>query len=260
MARADLSRDGLVVHDDPASLSADAAERFAAAAARAIGDRGRFHALLTGGSTAPGLYRQLARGQARPAIDWAHVHVWWTDERCVPPDDRLSNYRAASESLLDHVPIPCEQIHRMRGEDPNPEREAVRYEAALRRDQGLARGEPPIFDLALLGLGGDTHVASLFPGAPTLALDDRLVAAVRKGEVAIPDPSVDRLTLTFRALNAARAALFLVAGEGKAEAVRAVLEGARDPSLHPAQGIRPAEGEAVWLVDRAAASLLADAS
>jgi 6-phosphogluconolactonase len=103
-------------------------------------------------------------------------------------------------------------------------------------------------------------VASLFPGAPTLQLDDRLVASVRKDDVDIPDPAVDRLTLTFPALNAARAALFLVAGEGKAEAVRAVLEGPRDPVLHPAQRIRPAAGEGVWLVDRAAASLLAAGS
>jgi 6-phosphogluconolactonase len=260
VARADLTREALVVHDDAASLHADAAQRFASAAAAAISDRGRFDVVLTGGSTAPGLYRRLASGDPGPGIDWTRVHVWWTDERCVPPDDRLSNYRAASESLLDRVPIPCEQIHRMRGEDPNPEREAVRYEAALRREQGLARGEDPRFDLAILGLGDDAHVASLFPGAPTLALDDRLVAAVRKNEVTIPDPSVERITLTYRALNAARAAIFLVAGEAKAEAVRAVMEGPRDPALHPAQAIRPAGGAAVWLVDRAAASLLSGAT
>jgi 6-phosphogluconolactonase len=245
-----------VVHPDLASLQADAAERFAAAAALATADRGRFDVVLTGGSTVPGLYARLAAEPLRRRIDWERVHVWWTDERCVPPDDPLSNYGAAREILLDRVPIPCEQIHRMRGEDPNPEREAVRYEAALRREHGLAPGEAPRFDLALFGLGGDTHVASLFPGAPTLQLDDRLVAAVRTGEVAIPSPCVNRITLTFRALNAAGSALFLVAGEGKAEAVRAVLAGPRDPVLHPAQGIRPAGGETVWLVDRPAASLL----
>lgn len=245
-----------VVHPDLASLQADAAERFAVAAAAATADRGRFDVVLTGGSTVPGLYARLAAEPLRRRIGWERVHVWWTDERCVPPDDPLSNYGAAREILLDSVPLPCEQIHRMRGEDPNPEREAVRYEAALRREHGLARGEAPRFDLALLGLGGDTHVASLFPGAPTLSLDDRLVAAVREGEVDIPDPTVDRITLTFPALNATRAALFLVAGAGKAEAVRAVLAGPRNPALHPAQGIRPAGGEAVWLVDRPAASLL----
>lgn len=245
-----------VVHPDLASLHADAAERFAAAAARATADRGRFDVVLTGGSTVPGLYARLAAEPVRHIIDWDRVHVWWTDERCVPPDDQLSNYGAAREILLDSAPIPCEQIHRIRGEDPNPEREAIRYEATLRREHGLARGEPPRFDLALLGLGADTHVASLFPHAPTLLLDDRLVAAVREGEVDIPDPTVDRITLTFPALNATRAALFLVAGEGKADAVRAVLAGPRNPALHPAQGIQPAGGEAVWLVDRLAASLL----
>jgi 6-phosphogluconolactonase len=257
VAPAGLNRRELVVHPEPASLHGDAAERFVAAAGRAIADRGRFDAVLTGGSTALGLYERLATEPLCSRVDWARVHVWWTDERCVPPDDPLSNYGAAREILLDRVPIPCEQIHRMRGEDPNPEREAVRYEAALRAEHGLARGEAPPFDLLLLGLGGDTHVASLFPGAPTLLLDNRLVAAVRTGEVAIPDPTVDRLTLTYPALNAARAALFLVAGEGKAIAVRAVLEGPRDPTLHPAQGIRPAANDAIWLVDRAAASLLA---
>lgn len=245
-----------VVHPDLASLQADAAERFAAAAALATADRGRFDVVLTGGSTVPGVYARLAAEPLRRRIDWERVHVWWTDERCVAPDDPLSNYGAAREILLDRVPLPCEQIHRMRGEDSNTEREAVRYEATLRREHGLARGEAPPFDLALLGLGGDTHVASLFPGAPTLLLDDRLVAAVRKGEVDIPDPTVDRITLTLPALNAARAALFLVAGQGKAEAVRAVLAGPRDPARHPAQGIRPTGGEAVWLVDRPAASLL----
>ena len=216
----------------------------------------RFDVVLTGGSTAPAIYRLLAEEPFVSRIDWGRVHVWWTDERCVPPDDPRSNYRAAQEALLDRVPIPCEQIHRMRGEDPNPEREAVLHEAALRSDQGLARGEPPRFDFAFLGMGGDAHVASIFPGSPTLAYDDRLVAAVRGAEVAMPDPVVDRLTLTLPALNAARAAVFVVAGEGKAEALRAVLEEPADVDSRPAQGIRPAGGGPEWLVDREAASLL----
>ena len=259
MARPGLSPPELVVHPDLASLQADAAERFIDAATAAMTERGRFDAVLTGGSTAPAVYERLAMEPLSSRVDWPRVHVWWTDERCVPPDDPLSNYGAARGALLDQVPIPCEQIHRMRGEDPNPEREAVRHEAVLRREPALARGEAPRFDFAFLGLGSDAHVASLFPGAPTLDLDDRLVAAVRKDEVAIPDPAIDRLTLTFRALNAARAAVFVVAGEGKAEALRAVLEGPRQLSLHPAQGIHPTAGAPVWLVDRPAASLLGSA-
>jgi 6-phosphogluconolactonase len=246
----------IVIHANTASLQADAAVRFAEAAAEATAERGRFDAVLTGGSTAPAVYERLAAEPLSSRVDWSLVHVWWTDERCVLPDDPRSNYEVAREALLDRVAIPCEQIHRMRGEDPNPEREAVRYEAALRHDQGLSRGETPRLDFAFLGLGSDAHVASLFPGAPTLAFADRLVAAVGPDEASIPDPSVGRLTLTFPALNAVRVAVFVVAGEGKAEAVRAVLEEPRDPALRPAQGIDPATGEPVWLLDRAAASRL----
>ena len=260
MARAGLSRAGRAgpaVHTDLASLAADAAERFASASEASRGPR--FDVILTGGSTAPAVYRLLAGEPFSPRIDWERVHVWWTDERCVPPDDPRSNYGVAREALLDRVPIPCAQIHRMRGEDQNPEREAVRHEAALRTEQALARGEPPRFDFAFLGMGADAHVASLFPGSAALGLTDRLVAAVRKGEAAMPDPVVDRLTLTLPALNGARAAVFVVAGEDKAVALRAVLEEPGDAALRPAQGIHPAGGPPAWLVDRRAASLLSGA-
>jgi 6-phosphogluconolactonase len=245
----------LAVHASASALREDAARRFAAGAADAAAARGRCDVILTGGSTLPPVYRRLTAEPFRSRVPWREVHVWWTDERCVPPDDPRSNYGAAREALLDRVPIPCEQIHRMPGEDPNPERAAVEHEATLRREQSLSRGEIPRFDFAFLGLGSDAHVASLFPGSPTLALDDRLVAAVRTAESAIPDPPVDRLTLTFAALNAAASAVFVVSGEGKAEAVRAVLEEPRDPLLRPAQGIAPTGG-VVWLLDREAASRL----
>ena len=255
MARPGLTRAGVAVYDGIDSLAADAAERFVAAADASEGSR--FDVVLTGGSTAPAVYGRLAAEPFASRVDWGRVHVWWTDERCVHPDDPRSNYGAARESLLDRVPIPCEQIHRMRGEDPNPDREAVLHEAALRAEQALGRDERPRFDFAFLGLGGDAHVASLFPGAPALGFGDRLVAAVRLADSAIPDPAVDRLTLTFPALNAARAGVFLVSGAGKAEALRAVLEEPVDVGRFPAQGIRPAAGSPAWLVDRAAASLLA---
>lgn len=256
MARAGLSRTGVVAHDDIRSLAADAAERFAEAAVAA---NPRFDVVLTGGSTAPAAYRLLAADPFASRIEWGRVHVWWTDERCVAPDDPRSNYGAAREALLDRVPIPCEQIHRMHGEDPNPERAAVLHEATLRTEQALARGERPRFDFAFLGLGSDAHVASLFPGAPALGLDDRLVAAVRRTDSVIPEPTVDRLSLTFPALNAVRVAVFLVAGEAKAEALRAVLEEPADVGRRPAQGIRPVAGPPLWLVDRAAAALLSGA-
>jgi 6-phosphogluconolactonase len=254
VARAGLSRAPVEIHADVAALAEAAIRRFLVAATASRGSR--FDVLLTGGSTAPAAYRLLAAEPFASRVDWGRVHVWWTDERCVPPDDPRSNYGAAREALLDRVPIPCEQIHRMRGEDPNPEREAVVHEATLRREMALARDEPPRFDFAFLGLGSDAHVASIFPGSPALAFDDRLVAAVRSGEAAMPDPVVDRLTLTFPALNGARVAVFLVGGETKAEALRAVLEEPADVGHRPAQGVRPAGGAPLWLVDRAAAALL----
>ncbi len=217
-----------------------------------------FALALSGGGTARRCYEHLA-STAASQIDWWKVDVYWGDERCVPPDDPRSNYGAARDALLDRVPIPCEQIHRMRGEDPNPEREAVHHEAVLRTQQGLARGETPHFDFAFLGLGGDAHVASLFPGSPTIALADRLVAAVPKDGVAMPQPVVDRLTLTFPALAGIREAVFVVAGEEKAAALRAVIEDPADPVLRPASGVRPAGGPPAWLVDRAAAALLSHA-
>ena len=247
---------GVTVHASLEALHADAADRFVEAATTAIDARGRFDAVLTGGSTLPPVYGLLAAGTRGPPVAWERVHVWWTDERCVPPDDPRSNYGVAREYLLDRLPIPCGGIHRMPGEDPNPERAAVLYEAELRREQGLARGELPRFDFAFLGLGADAHIASLFPGAPALAFADRLVAAVRRGETSIPDPPVDRITLTFPALNTARRAVFVVTGAGKAPALRAVLEEPRDVSALPAQGIEPAGGPPAWLVDEAAAALL----
>jgi len=246
----------LAIHDDAEALHADAADRFVAAAVAAVTARDRFDVVLSGGSTLPPVYALLAAEPRRSRVAWERVRVWWTDERCVRPDDPRSNYGSARDALLDRVPIPCERIHRMRGEDPSPERAAVHHEAALRREQGLGRGERPRFDFAFLGLGRDAHVASLFPGSPTLALDDRLVAAVLREEVAIPDPSIDRLTLTYPALGGADLAVFVVAGADKAAAVRAVLEEPPDPALRPAQGIAPAGGPAAWILDRAAASRL----
>ena len=162
--------------------------------------------------------------------------------------------------ILDRVPIPCEQIHRMRGEDPNPEREAVRHEAAGSRRAGVSPRRAPRFDFAFLGLGIDAHVASLFPGSPALALTDRLVAAVRMDEVAIPDPAVDRLTLTFAALNGANA--------GPCSSCRARKRRRPcgrcwrippTPCSDLRRGIRAGGRISGWLVDRGAASLLSGA-
>jgi 6-phosphogluconolactonase len=175
------------------------------------------------------------------------MHVFWGDERCVPPDSDESNYRMAHEAMLARVPVPVEQIHRMRGEE-DPRQAALAYEKML--EERLDENRPQL-DLVLLGMGEDGHTASLFPGSSALDDTGHLVAAPFVEKL-----KAHRLTMTFRAINAARSVMFLVAGEAKADALRAVLEGERDPHHYPAQGVEPAGGELVWLVDEPAAKHL----
>ncbi len=232
------------VYEGPAELAGAAAREFAAKAAGALEERGRFAVALAGGSTPKAAYGLLARDFAK-TIDWERVHVFFGDERSVPPDHEGSNYRMAREALLDHVPVGS--VHRMRGELP-PDEAALSYEDELRGFFG--EEDPPRFDLIWLGIGEDGHTASLFPETPALEVNDRLV-------VANPVPKLDttRITLTVPVLNAARAINFLVAGEGKAEALEEILEGDADPHRYPAKLVRPPGGPA-WMVDRAAARML----
>ena len=243
-----------VVHDDLEGLHDDAAERIRQAAGSATEVRGRFLLVLTGGSTVRPIYERLA--DARDRIDWTAVDVFWTDERCVPPDDPESNYGLARDALLDRVPIPCERIHRMPGEEPDRDRAAMLHERRIRRALSLPAGEAPRFDFVLLGLGADAHVASLFPGHPLIGATDRLVGAVSVERFPVPAPVLDRLTLTPPALNGAREAVFVVSGEAKAQAVRSALAATRDPVRVPAHVIDPPAGTVTWLLDRAAAAAI----
>jgi 6-phosphogluconolactonase len=232
-------------------LLADAvAQHIVTSAAEAISSRGRFTLALAGGSTPRAAYSRLASLESRVAshesrgatIDWRRVHILWGDERCVPPDDLRSNYRMAKEALLDRVPIPVDQIHRIRGED-DPEKAAVEYERDLRAllgSEGL--------DLVLLGLGEDGHTASLFPGQSAVHETERWVVAVPA-----PDGAMWRITLTPAVLNSASNVTFVVSGPGKALRLKQVLEGPYTPDVLPAQVIRPAQGQLTWMVDEAAA-------
>jgi 6-phosphogluconolactonase len=235
----------LLVKEDPQQLAEAAARDFAAKAEAAIAERGSFTVALAGGSTPEATYEILARDYAG-GPDWSKVHVFFGDERTVPPDHEDSNYRMAQRTLLSHVPVGS--VHRMRGELP-PAEAAAAYEEELRGFFGTS-DEPPSLDLILLGIGDDGHTASLFPETSALEIHDRWVVAnpVLKLETT-------RLTLTVPVINAARAVNFLVAGEGKAEALKEILEGEADPREYPAKLIRP-EGGPVWMVDRAAAKFL----
>jgi 6-phosphogluconolactonase len=230
------------VYESSEELAEAAAQEFATRADEAIRERGRFAVVLAGGSTPKATYGILARDY-RDRIDWNNVHVFFGDERSVPPDDDDSNYKMARGSLLDHVPIGS--VHRMQGELP-PDEAAAAYEQDLRDFFGS--DALPAFDLILLGTGDDGHTASLFPETSALEVHNRWVVAnpVLKLETT-------RITLTVPAINAARAVYFLVAGEGKAAPVAEILEGNPDPREYPASLIQPENGP-TWMLDRAAAS------
>jgi len=234
---------------DPEALSQMAAELLVDQVRRAVYDRGRFNLVLAGGSTPQRLYRRLALEPGMPT--WEVVHLFWGDERPVPPDHPDSNYRAAYETLISQVVIPQPNVHRIPAELGSAEQAAQRYELELRSHFQLHPPRRPRFDLVLLGMGADGHTASLFPGSSALAEQTRLVVA----------PWIDalqthRITLTAPAINQAAVVIFLVSGADKAEALRAVLEEPHEPERWPSQLIQPLSGRLLWMVDRAAAGRL----
>lgn len=213
--------------------------------ARIAETRGPFRLAMTGGQTPRPLYRLLASDAFRPRIAWERVELFWGDERLVPHDHPDSNYRMARETLLDHVPIPPEQIHPMPTDGTAPQC-ARDYEALLKRCYGaeVLHAERPLFDAVLLGLGGDGHTASLLPGDAALEEYERWVTAVMHGR------PHERVTLTYPTIASSRDVAFLVSGTAKADTFAAVRAGA--PGL-PAARIR-SHGRITWFVDRAAAA------
>ena len=239
----------LVLPDAPA-LAEAAAERIAAAAAAAVAARGRFVVALSGGGTPRPLYERLA-GAYRERVPWARTVVLFSDERCVPPDDAASNFGMVARTLLDHVPVPPEQVHRIAGERP-PEAAAREYERALRGVLGEARESVALIDVALLGVGADGHTASLFPGSAALDERGRWVVAT---EAPASAPVRARITLTFPLLARAREAWFLCAGAEKRAVVAEILGAPAErgrAAPHPSARVRGTEVTA-WLLDRAAA-------
>lgn len=237
-----------VIVTDATALYSSAAEEFARCAREAVAQRGRFCVALSGGNTPRGVYSHLA-ANFKNALPWDKIYIFFGDERNVPPDNPESNYRMANESLLSQVPIPPENVFRVRGELQASEA-AQQYEAQLRSFFRMPSGAWPRFDLIFLGLGDDGHTASLFPGSSALQEDTRLVVGnwVEKFKT-------HRITFTYPLLNHAAEIAFLVSGEGKAQIVCDVLKPS-DPPRYPAQLVHPLDGRLLWLADRAAAQLL----
>ena len=194
---------------------------------------------LSGGDAPGPAYEQAARLEP----DWSAARLWWGDERCVPPDDERSNFGLAKQALFDKLDRQPGRVHRIRGED-EPQSAAAAYEQELQETK---------LDLLLLGLGPDGHLASLFPHSPGLVESERLVIAAE----AKLEPLVERVTMTPPALRAASRIVFLVTGEGKAEAVAAALAGPPDPAV-PGSLVRAESGQTLAIVDRKAASRLRD--
>lgn len=249
-----MSEVDIIICRDLGDLSRRAGLEFVRLANEFVSSSGRFVVALSGGSTPKGLYSLLSMPEFRNQIPWPQVHFFWGDERCVPPNHRDSNYGLAYERLISRVPIPGENVYRIKGEE-DPQIAAFDYEKALRKFFALSARDLPRFDLIFLGLGEDGHTASLFPGSEVLPEKRRLVCAAY-----VKSLKSNRLTLTLPVLNHAANVFFLVAGEDKASALRDVLHGKNNPCLLPAQGISPKKGRLVWFVDEAAASLLANPS
>jgi 6-phosphogluconolactonase len=231
------------------ALSRAAAEEFAQLAREAIAARGAFHVALSGGSTPKRLFQILA-AQGKTALPWDSIDLWWGDERAVPPDHKDSNYGMTRDALITPLGLDLSpgRVHRIHGE-ADPETAASDYEKELVGSLGA----PPVFDLALQGMGPDGHTASLFPHSPALAEKQRWVVA-NPVDSPLTKGKTTRITLTAPAINAARHIRFLVGGADKADSLAAVLRGPRDTTRYPSQLI--AGADTVWFVDDAAASKL----
>lgn len=234
-------------HDEEASRAG--AVSFAAHARRAIEARGRFAVALSGGETPRRMYEMLAEDPIAREVPWEHVHLFWGDERGVPPDHPRSNFRMAQEALVARVPLPAGNVHRVPAELPAGEA-ARRYEHELRAFFG-AGDAMPTFDLVHLGVGDDGHTASLFPGDPALREVERAVVAT----VDRAHGDEGRVTLTLPVINAARAVEVLVLEPEKAELVRRVVFGGAGVDELPVAGVAP-RGSYVWLLSEAAAARL----
>jgi 6-phosphogluconolactonase len=226
-------------------LAEAAAEEFSKQAQEAVDRHGFFSVMLSGGNTPRSMYELLA---TRKEIPWRLTHVFWGDERMVPPDHPDSNYRMAMDAMLGSVPIPSEQIHRVRTDLEAPAEVADDYTQELSR---FARTtEPPRFDLVLLGMGEDGHTASLFPDVPT-PIEELWVIAPW-----VPHLQMNRVSVTPRVFNFSERVMFLISDRKKAKTLQAVLEGPVDPARYPIQRICPTRGTAIWMLDEPAASLL----
>lgn len=239
-------RGEVAIFETPADLAAGLAQLIADCASFAITERGAFYIALAGGTTPSAAYKLLGEEPISTEISWDDTFIFFSDERCVSPDDPESNFKMAKETLLKHIKIPPHNVHRMRGED-DPSQAAAAYEKLIHEDLG----ENPRFDLILLGMGSEGHTASLFPGSVPADDGRTLVAAPYISKL-----KAHRITFTPRLINNARRVAIATEGAGKAATLAAAMNGPSRPDLYPIQLVAPTDGNLRWMVDRVAASEL----
>lgn len=240
------------IQSDSQAVAEAAAEFVLEVGGEAVRAKGRFVLALSGGTTPETLYRVLASPAFINRFDWSRAIFFFSDERCVPPNDPRSNYALADKTLFTPLNIPPSQIYRMAGESSDPQAAASEYEEQLRLATNTAPSVPPSLDLILLGLGEDGHTASLFPGSPILRDFRHAIATTQS-----PKDPPNRLTMTLAAINRASVVLFLATGSGKAEVVRAILDPKTEAERQlPASLVKPEEGQLIWFLDQAAAAKL----
>jgi 6-phosphogluconolactonase len=240
-----VAKRDLVICKDTAELSRRTADRFIEIAQQSMRSSGRFAVALSGGSTPKNLYSRLSSPAYQERLSWPNVHLFWGDERCVPPDHPDSNFRMVKEALLSKIEIPPENVHRMAGER-EPSTAASEYEKHLQEFFLVKNGALPRFDLILLGVGDDGHTASLFPGSGALHETKRLVLAPFVEKL-----KSNRLTLTLPVLNQGGEVWFLVTGSDKAGIIKEILSASADL---PAAKVQPENGKLMWFIRQDAAA------
>lgn len=234
------------IFPDSETLAAFSAHRIVKLIDATLKHNERFSLALSGGSTPQPTYRAIAETYSN-TVDWGRVHIFFGDERTVPPDHADSNYKMAKETLIDHLNIPDENIYRIAGEN-DPTTAARDYEAVIR---DYFKHEPPGFDLTLLGIGDDGHTASLFPHTSALTLANQWVAANPVEKL-----NTTRITLTPELINLSSNVMFIVSGDSKSSALHQIIDGDSNPQEFPAQLIQLTDGHLLWALDEAAAAQL----
>ncbi|WP_394829759.1 6-phosphogluconolactonase [Pendulispora albinea] len=237
----------LIAVPDGIAVAREAASRLAKLILDALDAQGQASVALSGGGT-PGPAYALLREDAR--IDWSKVDVFFVDERAVPPDSPRSNFRMVQEALLDHVSIPPDRIHRMRGEAADRGAAAREYASQIRARVRHAETGIPEFDVAVYGVGDDGHTASLFPGEPSVDVTDRLVIDVPSAA-----KREARLSITVPLIEHTRAALIVAVGKGKQEALERIWSTSGDVHHTPGRVLRGVRGSITWVIDKAAGGL-----